>query len=219
MKKDIITHLLKYNTPIISDALDACGVQGYLEGIKAISSAKTLVGLAYTVKYKPMQGKKAKFNQASNYIDEVPKDSVIVIDNMGLQHCSVWGGILSHFAHTRNIAGTIVNGMVRDIHTLNKLDYSLFAIGVTAKTGKNRVHMSDKECPLEINGVKINQNDIIMADLNGVLVIPQALAEDVLAKANNIKSNETKIIESIDKGMSLAKARDEHHYDKPWEDS
>src|SRR4029078_11044600 len=113
------------------------------------------------------------------------------------------GGILTHYAHNKNIAGTIVNGCVRDKNLFKKYDYPVYAAGVIPKTGKNRVIISAQKCSLTIAGVDIHVNDILFADCNGVLVIPRNQIEQVLQMTQNIAINERKIIEAIDTGKSL----------------
>ncbi len=215
-KNNILKALFEFTTPEISDALDACGINGHLSNIMPMGGGKKLIGPAYTVQYTPINQKPDQFMQASNYIDDVPAGAVIIIDNAGMSSCSVWGGILTHFAHHKNIAGTIVYGCVRDKDLLEKYPYPVFALGVTAKTGKNRVKLTSQRGSLTIEGVHIHFNDILIADSNGVLVIPLGQIEQVLEMTQNIAMNERKIIEAIDTGKSLKEAREIHHYDAPW---
>jgi regulator of RNase E activity RraA len=209
--------LFEFSTPEISDALDACGINGYLNNIKPIGNVKKLIGPAYTVQYRPISHPPHQFMQASNYIDEVPQGAVIVIDNNANPSCSVWGEILTHYAHNKKIAGTVVHGLVRDVHLLEKHNYPLFAAGITAKTGKNRVRITSQRSSLSIEDVTIHFNDIVIGDSNGVLIIPKDQVEKILAMTQHIVINEKKIIEAINSGKTLKEARETHHYDRPWE--
>ncbi len=211
--------LFEYTTPEISDALDACGINGFLHNIKPIGNAKKLIGPAYTIQYNAINPVPGQFMQASNYIDEVPAGAVIVIDNNGVSSCSVWGGILTHYAHNKKIAGTVVHGCVRDLEKSEKYHYPIYATGVTAKTGKNRVAITAQKVPLTIDGIKIHFNDIVFADHNGTLIIPQDQLSKILDMAKNIANNEQKIINAIDNGMSLKEAREIYHYNCPWKEN
>lgn len=211
--------MAEFSTPQMSDALDAIGIKGYLSNIKPIGIATRLIGPAYTVQYQSYREKPKNFMQAGQYIDEVPEGAVIIIDNNGLTTCSVWGGILTHFAQLKKLAGTVVNGLVRDADALAVENYPVFALGVTACTGKNRVYASDQRCALSIDGVVIQCNDIVVADSNGVLIIPKDKVNEVLKMTHTIARNEEHIIHAINNGKTLKEAREAFHYDTPWIDS
>lgn len=216
--QEILKALYRFSTPEISDALDACGIHGYLDGIKPIGTAKKLIGPAYTVHYQPIVARTHPFMQASNYIDEVPENAVIVIDNQASLSCSVWGVILTHTASKKHIAGTIVHGAIRDVLLHEKYNYPLYASGVTAKTGKNRVISTFQRCQLTIQGVNINYNDIVFADSNGVVIIPKDQLGKILKMVQNISKNEHLIMQAVDSGKTLKEAREKYHYNMPWED-
>ena len=211
-----IEKLKKLNTAEVSDALDACGVEGALLGISTVCPGETAVGEAFTVKYSSYDKKPNDFKMAGNYIDDVPTNAVIVVDNAGRHDCTTWGDILTQVAIEKKIAGTVIFGAARDVDCIKQLGYPLFAKAVYMRSGKNRVYKSDQQCELCINGVTIRPGDIVMADDNGVVVIPKQLLEEVVKKAINIQITESKIIQSLKKGSSLADARQQHHYDQPW---
>lgn len=216
MDKSILQALYQYSSPEISDALDACGIHGYLRRIKPIGNSPKLIGPAYTIEYQPFDEKPKKFMQASNYIDEVPAGAVVIINNDGNVSCSVWGAILTHFAHHKKIAGTVVFGGVRDAHLHEKYNYPLYACGVTPRTGKNRVRLVSQKESITIEDVTIHFNDIVFADKTGTLIIPKEQATQILSMVQNISENESKIMKAIDEGKTLAEARDLYHYDTPW---
>ncbi len=211
-----LARLRAFNSAELSDALDAHGVEGALQHIKPITLGTQLIGPAYTVKYLPYDKKQEEFHHASDYIDEVPADSVIVIDNDGREDCTVWGGILTQVAVMKNIAGTIVHGAVRDLQIIREVRYPLFCRNIYMRTGRNRVYKSAEQCPLDIKGVVIRPGDIIFADDNGVLVIPWHLLDEIIEKAHNIRLTEQNILDSVRSGSSLEDARKNHRYNTPW---
>lgn len=208
--------LYTFSTTEISDALDACGVEGALLHIKPLISGTKLAGPAYTIKYAMNKHKSTEFKNAANYIDAVPEQSVIVIDNHGQIDCTVWGAILTKMAQHMNIAGTVIHGAVRDVDFIRKTKYPLFCTDIYMRSGKNRVHKVSEQCPLTINHVTINPGDIIFADDHGVLVIPKHLLVEILDKAEKIKLTEQHISMAIKEGSSLEKARIDYRYDQPW---
>lgn len=205
-----------FNTTEISDALDACGVEGALLNIKPLAPGMKLIGPAYTVGYASNEKKSKIFKNAANYIDAVPKGSVIVIDNHGRIDCTAWGAILTQMAIHMDITGTIVHGAVRDVEFIRSSKYPLFCSGVYMRSGKNRIQKISEQSPLLINGITINPGDIIFADDNGVLVIPQHLLVEILNKAKNIQLTEQNIATAIKEGSTLEQARIDYRYDQPW---
>lgn len=204
-----------FNTTELADALDALRIEGALLHIQSLTGL-SCVGPAYTIKYERYAPEPKDFMPAADYIDHVPPGSVIVIDNQGIEDCTVWGDILTEMALIKDIAGTIVHGVVRDITKIKKLHYPVFARGIYMRSGKNRVYKASEQCELTINGVVINPQDMIFADDNGVVSVPKSLLQEVLAKTDHINFIEEQIISAIKEGMSLAKARKLYGYHEPW---
>ena len=181
--------LYDYNTAEISDVLDSCDVEGGLLGISSLFPGMKVVGPAFTVKYLPYDEKPEEFVGAGNYIDSVPPGSVILVDNQGREDCTTWGDILTQVALMKDIAGTVVNGAVRDVETIRELQYPVFSRSVYMRSGKNRVYKSVQQCNLFINDIYILPGDIIMGDDNGVVIVPQKLVTTVIEKAKKYKKN------------------------------
>jgi regulator of RNase E activity RraA len=206
-----------FHSSEISDALDACGVEGALLNIKPITSGLQLIGPAYTVQYKSYEEKSKEFKMAGDYIDQVPEHHVIVLDNQGREDCTCWGNILTQFSLMKKISGTVVNGSVRDIDFIKQAQYPVFSRNVYMRSAKNRAYKASEQVQIEIEGITVTPGDIIFGDDLGVLVIPKHLINKVIEKAENIKINEQKIIHAITHdGISLHNARQKYRYDQPW---
>lgn len=214
---DYIEFLKKYRSAEISDALDSLHIEGALLKIKPLVSGFKLIGPVFTVQYQEYNNRNDVFKQAGNYIDNVPAHSVIIINNQYKEDCSVWGEILTQFALKRNIAGTIVAGVIRDTEAIRSLDYPIFSSGTYMRSGKNRVQMVGQQVPLIINNITIQPNDIAFADDDGVIIIPQSSVKEIIRKAENIQLTESKIKKALEAGITLEQARKEYGYDKPWE--
>lgn len=209
-EENITSKLKTLSIGALSDAMDQLGFNGGCIGLHARSLNKELVGRAFTVKFSEV--KQGEFSPAADYIDDVPKNSVIVIDNNGRDFCTVWGNILSCMAKRKGIAGTIIDGACRDIDILSKMDYPVFSKYIFMKTGRNRVRLEAVQKQVNICGVKVNPNDYIKASASGVLVIPNEYVLDVIEKAEQIEENEKNILISISQGMPLKEARKKYHY-------
>lgn len=213
---NLIKELNGFDTPEISDALDACHIEGALLGIKPIIKGAKIVGPIFTVKYLPYENKPANFKNAGNYIDDVPANSIILIDNDGREDCTTWGSILTQAAKLKNISGVVIHGSARDINFIEKESYPVFASAIYMRSGKNRVFKYADQCELNINNITIRPFDIIIADDHGVLIIPQDRLVEVIRKAHNIRKTENCIVSAVKNGMSLKNARERYRYDQPW---
>lgn len=213
---EIVKSLHKFDSAEISDALDSIGVEGALLGINPICPSRKAIGPAFTVQYVTVKESVTSYQNAGNYIDEVPKTSIIIIDNAGRTDCTTWGDILTQVSLQKSIAGTVIYGAARDISSIKKLGYPLYASAICMRSGKNRVKKIQQNGEITIQGVTIKPNDIIFCDENGVIVIPYEYTEDIITRADNIKLTEEKIVLAVKNGMSLKEARRKFRYDQPW---
>jgi len=211
-----IKQLHLFSSSELSDALDALGIEGAILGIKPLTPGRKLVGPAYTVQFEPYATKPSHFKQAANYIDVVPENSVIFIDNQGRTDCTAWGDILTTMALQKKIAGTVVYGAVRDADKLQNTKYPIFCTAIYMRSGKNRIFKASEQKPLIIDSITINPGDIIFADDCGVLVLPRFHVAEILIKAEQVKTTEQNIVRAIQTGSSLEQARLDFHYDQPW---
>ena len=137
--------LQQLDTAELSDALDACGIEGALLGIKPVVPGTKLIGPAFTVQYLAFEEQQTEFKNAGNYIDEVPENAVIVIDNKGREDCTSWGDILTQTACMRGIAGTVVHGAARDVKLIREMNYPLYGSAIYMRSGKNSVYKSQQQ--------------------------------------------------------------------------
>lgn len=214
----IIEQLREFSTSEISDALNRFGVKGGLDGIKPVVLGKRIVGPALTVRKLPADAVKPK-KGGGDYLDIARKGDVIVIDNGGRLDCTVFGDILAAGCQQAGLEGTVIYGCCRDIASLKKIDYPVFSKGTYMQTGKDMTQYDALNVPVGIYNVLVEPGDIIVGDNSGVLVIPQELAEKVLAAAQEISEAENLIKKSTDQGLdledahlSLAEARKKYGY-------
>ena len=209
------TEFGKLSTPVISDALDSLGITGGLRGIYQRGSHSDCVGFIFTVKFQLMD--KEDFSVADNFIEDVPKGDVVVIDNAGRDFCTVWGNLLTEFAVKQGIAGTIVYGAVRDIIESQHLKYPLFSKHIFMQSGKARVRKEAQKCPININGTLVNNKDLLRADANGCVVVPQSKLDETLKRAISVQKTENAIVDGIRLGKPISLLRQQQGYAKAWE--
>ena len=193
----------------LSDALDKLGIVGQCYRIKPRSSSFRMAGRAWTLLYGPA-GKPA--GTVGDYIDDVPPGSVIVLDNGGRDNATVWGDILTEVAHRRGIAGTVIDGVCRDVALCLQLGYPIFSKDHWMRTGKDRVQVEATGVPVTIGEARVAPGDIVRGDADGVVVIPKAHEQAVLDTAEAIESAENRIREAVRGGMRLDEARAQFKY-------
>jgi 4-hydroxy-4-methyl-2-oxoglutarate aldolase len=197
------------DTATLSDALDKRGLNGQCHRIKPRSSSFRMAGRAWTLLYGPAGH---VVGTVGDYIDEVPPGSVVVLDNGGRDDATVWGDILTEVAHHKGIAGTLIDGVNRDVSLCLELGYPVFSKDSWMRTGKDRVQVEATQVPVTIGGVRVAPGDLVRGDADGVVVIPRDVEEDVLAAAEQIQKAEDAIRQSVRDGMSLREARAKHGY-------
>ncbi|MGO3551915.1 RraA family protein, partial [Pseudomonas helleri] len=132
---------------------------------------------------------------------------VVVIDNGGRTDCTVWGDIMTQYAGSRAIAATVIDGVCRDVSKALHDGYPMFSKGRFMRTGKDRVQVQSVNQPVSIGSARVCARDIVVADANGVVIVPRARAAEVAACARQIESVEAEIRQQIAQGKSLKDAR------------
>ena len=199
----------KLDTATLSDALDRHGVVGQCYRIKPRSSSFRMAGRAWTLKYGPVGDPPGN---VGDYIDDLPAGTVIVLDNNGREDCTVWGDILTEIASRKGIAGTLIDGINRDVSLCLELNDPIYSRDHWMRTGKDRVQVEATQIPVNIGNVRVCPGDLVRGDADGVVVVPAAFEDRVLAAAEEIQSAEDAIRASVREGMSLREAREKHRY-------
>lgn len=209
MTETFIDRLAGLDTPALSDALDRLGIDGQALGIMPLDRAFRFAGRAYTVRMLP-RGLSGK--SVGDYIDDVSPGDVVVIDNGGRLDATVWGDILTTVAHRDGVAATVIDGVCRDVARSLELGYPIFARANTMRTGKDRVAAEAYGEPVQLAGIRVEPGDWLRGDADGVVIVPAARADEVIAAAEDVQATEDRIREAIDAGKPLQGARDATGY-------
>lgn len=208
--EELVALFAQADTPGVSDALDKLGIPGQTFGIMPLSNyKKTTVGPAFTVRYVPASDPPGS---VGDFIDEVAVGDVVVIDNAGRTDCTVWGDILTQYAGQRKIAGTVIDGVCRDVNRALTDEYPLFTAGRWMRTGKDRVQVGGVNEAVSVGKVRVSPRDIVVADANGVVVVPRHRAREVASLAAKIEESESGIRDLIARGATIAEAREKLQY-------
>ena len=139
-------------------------------------------------------------------IDEAGPGAVYVMKlEDGLDYTGL-GGLMSTAMKYRGLAGAIVDGGMRDTPQVTKLQFPVFSRGIVPSTTVNHFRFAGKNIPVMCAGVEVRVNDIIVADMDGVAVVPSEHAADVLKKAQQLDESEHSMYPFIEKYKSIREA-------------
>ena len=203
--KALVALFVGLDTPAVSDALDTLGLPGQCLSIMPLANyTQVIIGPAFTVQYVSASSPPGT---VGDFLDEVAPGDVVLIANDGRTDCTVWGDIMTQYAGSRNIAATVIDGVCRDVNKALGDGYPIFSKGRFMRTGKDRVQVQSINQPVSIGTARVCARDIVVADANGVVIVPRAHAAQVAACARQIETVEAQIRTLITQGQTLASAR------------
>ncbi|MGU8078453.1 RraA family protein [Burkholderia pyrrocinia] len=203
--RELVALFAGLDTPGVSDAMDKLVLHGQALGVMPLTDyPHVVVGPAFTVRYVPAS---VPPGTVGDFIDDVAEGDVVVIDNDGRTDCTVWGDIMTQYAGLRGIAGTVIDGVCRDVNKALRDNYPLFTAGRFMRTGKDRVQVEAVNATVGIGTVRVAARDIVVADANGVVIVPRGRAREVAEVARQIEGTESRIREQLALGKTLGEAR------------
>ena len=210
LSKEILEGFSSLDTACISDAIDRLGISGGgLLGIRSVVPGSKLCGQAFTVHYTACGETRGT---VGDFLDDVHPGQVVVIDNQGRADCTVWGDIISLYASKNGVAGTVIDGVCRDVPTIRALQYPIFTKGTYMRTGKDRVYVDRVNGPVTLSSVQVAPGDLLVGDDSGVVVVPFAQAAAVYEAALEIERKEQAIKDGVAQGERLKEARERTGY-------
>ncbi len=196
----------RLTSSVISDVLDGMGIRGQAmtADIRPLSDDMKAVGRAATMLMTDQYDmEKDTFTLQFQAIDSLKEDDVMMVCSNGSERAALWGELLSTAARHRNASGAIIDGLTRDVALIREMGFPVFAKGVRPTSSKGRVIAVDHGCPVEMGGVHVEQGDLVVADVDGVVVVPSRVVEEVVEKALDVVDRETMTRDELRKGAGL----------------
>ncbi|KAF2157743.1 RraA-like protein [Myriangium duriaei CBS 260.36] len=220
VSKDVIKAIGNFTTCDAADALQKLRVPhgGFLSGLtmwslRRQSGTTKIVGPAYTVKYVPKHDETAP-KPSGHYIDSIPAGSVVFISSPPRLINAVYGGLMTTRAKASGAVGTVVDGRIRDLQEHREAGYPVFARDVGTSAPAEVVRVSEINAPVKLQTDEqdaiIHPGDIIIADLNGVVCIPQDLADRIVDLMASQAEADEKVAADIRAGRTFTEASKEH---------
>jgi regulator of RNase E activity RraA len=140
-------------------------------------------------------------------LDDLKSNDVYVCSGSSPQY-ALWGELMSMAARNRGAAGAVVNGFSRDTPGIIKLNFPTFSSGFYARDQRARGKVVDYRCQIKVGDVTVKPGDIIFGDIDGVVVVPAELEQDVISLAWEKAHGEKRVFEAIQNGMGAQEAWD-----------
>ena len=193
----------------VADAMEQLyGQKAYMyHDMRPLAKTK-FAGPAVTVMLKKEEHKEgsAASQGMLDAIDAAPAGSVyVMVLEDGLNYAGI-GGLMATAMKYRGFAGAVVDGSVRDLPQIGKLQFPVYSRGVAPSTTINHFRVTGVNIPVSCAGVTVNAGDIIVADEDGVAAVPKAHAAEVLKKAQDLDNTEHTMIPFIEKYRSIKEA-------------
>ncbi len=195
-------------TPVVGDILDTLGRyhQFLPQPIQPMRESMIVVGRAMPVLVVDVHGPQKKpFGLMTEALDAL-KPGEVYIAGGGDMRSAYWGELMTATARTRGAVGAVANGFHRDTPKVLEQNWPVFTRGRYAQDSSVRTAVADFRTPIEIGGVWIEPGDLVFGDLDGVLIVPRAVENEVITRALEKARGEKVVRKAIESGMSATDA-------------
>lgn len=194
---------------VISDILDSLGfrdqvLDGNIHPID-VMDRRVLVGSAHTILMAPIYEMKPEpYTKIIAAIDALQPGNVGVVATSGLAQAAYWGELFSNAALGRGARGMVLDGYHRDTRKILDLGFPTFSTGARPFDAAGRTQCIDFDCPVVCGGVKVYPGDIVFAEIDGIAIIPAAVADECVAKAFEKIAQEDRARDDLREGALLS---------------
>ena len=172
---------------VVSDALDGLGCHRHSPSLALRPMTvcdRVLVGRCKTTLWADMAHQDPKpYELELQAVDSCQPDDILICAANGSTRSGIWGELLSTAAKNRGCAGAIVDGMVRDVRQMMKMDFPVWACGTNVLDSLHRQRVIDVDVAVEIDGIPFRPGDLVIADVDGVVVVPRELEAEAIQRA------------------------------------
>ncbi len=206
-KDDLPRRFARLYTAAVTDVLDELGLtrQTLPSTIQPLTPDMRLAGYAFTARGRPHPGRPrerdATLRKFLAMLGAVPADSVLVLG--ANDHVAAHFGELSaQWFRAREVRGVVIDGSTRDAASIARLRFPTFVRYRTPQDSVPRWRVADWGQPVTIGGVRVTLGDIVVADLDGVVIVPRRVAHEVLVRCERLVGTENKVRAAVRRGLS-----------------
>jgi regulator of RNase E activity RraA len=211
---DLSERLLQLYTGAIADIMDDMGYRNQClpADIRPLDPKMKVAGPIYPVRGRakpPGERPDPRYRQM-DMLDGIFPGAVVVIEPGDETKAAHWGELMSNTARQKGAVGCVINGGLRDSMQILEIGFPVFRKFHSPLTAVYRFEITDFGEPIEIGGVSVMPRDYVLGDIDGVLVIPQAIAADVVATAEGVRDKETIVRGQLQSGGSIRELFDKY---------
>lgn len=200
---------------LVGDVMDKIGYthQFLAQKLKPITNDMVILGRAMPVLEADFFGDASGNNSISSKpfglmfeaLDDLKEDEVYICAGSSHRY-ALWGGLMSTRAIECGAAGAVVHGFHRDTNEIERLQFPIASFGSYAQDQGVRGKVVDWRVPIEVDGVLVRNGDIVYGDRDGILIIPQEIAEQAFNGAFIKAEGENEVLKALQDGMSTVEA-------------
>jgi len=204
---------LKYNdkleqlySAVIMDVMDQMGVrvQCMDPAVRPLLPSMRTWGEAVTMYFETVsEVPEQPFQLEMEVLDDAAEGQVIVAQCNALELSAFWGGLLTNAAVGRKVAGCVADGGARDYNEIVELDFPVFCKGLTPYDSCGRMDGKERDIPILCGGIRVVPGDLLFGDVDGMVVVPQDIADEVIARAWEKVQGENTVREELRAGASV----------------
>jgi 4-hydroxy-4-methyl-2-oxoglutarate aldolase len=184
---------------LLSDCLDKVGARGHVMNgaIRSVAGAESIAGVAFPLQAVPSPPTDSSpddggptYNLGIAAVDVIPAGAVVVVATGGFCGAAAWGELLSTRARALGAVAVVTDGAVRDAAGLRRMEFPTYASTLCPLDAQDRLSIVTYDQPVVCGGAPVHPGDLVVADVDGVVVLPAALAEQIAAAAEARRSGE-----------------------------
>lgn len=195
------------SSAVISDVLDDLGYrhQALSPELKPLFGCK-LIGRAFTVLAADVyEVPQEPYKLQLEALDAMKKDDIFLVTT-GSMRAAFWGELISARTIHKGGRGAIVDGLSRDTEKVREMGFPVFSRGRSPVDSKGRIDVIAYNVPVECGGVSVYPQDLIFGDADGIVVVPQAIEDEVIRLALEKVEQEKVVKTALEDGMGAADA-------------
>jgi regulator of RNase E activity RraA len=200
---------------MISDSLDLIGIRNNVMSpdVLPLKGEMKVMGYAATIEFEPSSEFDAHdpYGPAIGYLDSLQPGEVAIVATGGSKLSAFWGELFSTAAKLRGASGVVCDGPLRDVNEILATGFSAFGVGSLPYDYKGRMRVKRIRENVICGGVSIAPGDFVIADIDGVVVVPHFAISEVFAAANARAAGENHVLSDLLAGSTVREAWDKHH--------
>ena len=212
---EIVRWLWELSVCNFSDALDRMGIAGAPQGLGPLyAGCGKVAGRAMTMKLIDA-GDESPVEGTLRAIAAADRGDLLVIDHGRRVDVNSFGGIAAFTAQRRGLRGVVLDGVTRDVDEMRVLDFPAYGRGVIQQSIRGRCAFGGFGEVIALGGVAVRRGDYLVADENGVVVLPQEQAAELVALARACGDAEERVRRAIAEGLDPVEAHRRASYEDP----